>query len=76
MKFSIENEKILDSITGLMVIELFDSDTGSYEYYLYMPGFTFVHAFGCPDYDRYSMDDFSRLYKRGYFDKTINTEFI
>lgn len=76
MRFSVENEKILDSVTGLMVVELFDSDIGAYEYYLYMPGFTFVHAFGCPDHDRFSTDDLMLLHNRGYFDEIIRTEFI
>lgn len=76
MRFSVENEIVLDNVSGLMVVELFDSDAGAYEYYLYMPGFTFTHVFGCPDHDRYNMTNFIRLYECGYFTEIISREFV
>ena len=75
MRFSIENEIAINDGNGYIIVEIFDKDTGIYDYYIYLSGYPFCHVFGVQEYDRLSTEELTNLYFDGYFDTEIEHNF-
>lgn len=72
--FEITNEVILNS-DGLTVLEIKNDDQHTYDYYVYMPGYSMAESHGTLQENPHSTTEIISLYENGYFDDIIE-EFI